>query len=321
MARVDWCDSNSTGGHAAPRGLVVAVVPVFRPDYEVLSNIRALAEQVDRLLVVDDGSPGDSAAILAELKIIPGVELIKLLQNVGIAEALNVGVRQGLMSGASAILTSDQDSLLAADYVMGMRQTHDEIVRQGKSVGVLAAGFQSGGIVRPVLYRDRGDNVTPTLEAIQSGMFIPAQTFQAVGEFDQRLFIDCVDSDFVLRCAALGLPTYLVRSCGISHSLGQTISVGGVRASRSGRDHFAFHPPWRRYYITRNRIMLLVRYTQRFPRWAAISTAGEGLQLLRSLVWGPAKGQQIAAVAIGILDALRGKSGKISNTVSHVLGA
>lgn len=306
----------------APAAPVTAVVAAFRPDDDIFDNVRRVAAQVTRVIVVDDGSGEASDGVFARLDAMDPdrVEIVRRPRNEGIAAALNAGVVSALHGGAARVLTMDQDSRIADDYVDAASRAAERLRRGGRPFAAIAAGMQSGHPVRPVYYRDRGDAITPTLEAIQSGLLIPAETFDAIGLFDESLFIDCVDSDFVARAASRGLPTYLARECTIDHPLGRTIETPGIRSTRSGRRSFAFHPAWRRYYITRNRAVVLVRHGSAKPAWALRSLAGETVQLARCLVFGPEKGRQSAAVALGLVHAALGRRGRLAGPAAAALG-
>lgn len=304
-----------------PDGGISAVVAAYRPDGSIIDNVRRLAEQVGAVIVVDDGSGDASSRVFTALEGLPGkqVEVLHLSENTGIAAALNAGVTRALGNGASAVLTMDQDTAIGNGYIAAATHAIDRLELAGRPFAAIAAGMQSGRVVRPVHFADRGDAITPTLEAIQSGLLIPRATFTTVGMFDESLFIDCVDTDFVIRAAAKGLPTYLARGCSITHPLGEEIETG-IRTTRSGRSAFAFHPPWRRYYISRNRAVMLGRYGLREPVWALVSLAGETVQLLRSLLFGPDKLRQCSAVLLGVIDALLGNRGRLAGPASSLLG-
>lgn len=304
-----------------PQPLVIAVVATHQPDDRVVHNVSVLRRQVERVIVVDDGSGPAAASVLADLGRMTGVSVVQLSENRGIAAALNAGVATARQVKPDALLTLDQDSEVAADYVANAAAALQRLRGGKRRLTMVAAGVQSGATVRPVRFRDRGDQLTPTLEAIQSGLVVPFEVFDRIGEFDESLFIDCVDTDFTLRAAAAGIPTYLARGCAIKHPLGRTIDTGALPVTRSGRRSFAFHPAWRRYYISRNRAIVLIRHGLRRPDWAIAGLAGEAVQLARSLVFGPHKVQQVVAVVVGFADAARGRRGRLGGKLSGFLGA
>ena len=97
---------------------VVAVVVTYRPDVAATTVLlRALAPQVDRVVLVDNGSPPEAVDALRAEVGAAGGELLALGENRGIAAAQNAGLERALALGATAVLLSDQDSVPAPDMV------------------------------------------------------------------------------------------------------------------------------------------------------------------------------------------------------------
>src|SRR5690349_18335653 len=84
-----------------------AVVVTFFPGEDLESNLRAIAAECERVVVVDNGSGED---IGRRLQNVDGVELLALEKNHGVAAALNVGARRAIELGCDWMLTFDQDS-------------------------------------------------------------------------------------------------------------------------------------------------------------------------------------------------------------------
>src|SRR5688500_12021772 len=78
----------SSDDPAAPRR-VDAVVVTFHPGPDVAANLAAIRGQVDRLLIVDNGSTSAALAALEAFARAPGVTLVRNGVNRGIAAALN----------------------------------------------------------------------------------------------------------------------------------------------------------------------------------------------------------------------------------------
>ena len=184
-----------------------AVVSLFNPDDGVLANAAALLGQVDSVVVVDDGSPQDPARILAALGAM-GCKVVRLTENSGIAAALNAGITAALAADTKPdyILTMDQDSLLDPGYVDALLAAAAAAGEAGVPVGMVAPASVRGLPVRrgPVL-----NGIQLGGEPIQSGLLVPVPVLERLGLFQGTLFIDGVDSEFYLRCEAVGLRTVL----------------------------------------------------------------------------------------------------------------
>jgi rhamnosyltransferase len=93
---------------------VAAIVVTFYPRPEHLRSLAKIRAQVDLLIVVDNGS---HASELAQIRIAtqdPGLRLIENGENLGIAAALNQGVRAAQQVGCRWVALFDQDSELTS---------------------------------------------------------------------------------------------------------------------------------------------------------------------------------------------------------------
>ena len=98
------------------RPRLCAVIPTFDPGPYLIRCTAALAEQVDRVFLIDDGSQASFEPLLRDLEA-RGMSLHREPVNRGIASALNRGVRLAMESGFEWVLTFDQDSEASADLV------------------------------------------------------------------------------------------------------------------------------------------------------------------------------------------------------------
>ena len=95
---------------------VWAVISTFRPGASALAAVTSVQEQVDGVIVVDDGSGEASAAALERLRDL-GAHVSASAENLGIAASLNRGIREARARGARHVLTLDQDSEVPAGFV------------------------------------------------------------------------------------------------------------------------------------------------------------------------------------------------------------
>ena len=98
----------------APR--IAAVVVLYNPGDEVISNVASYLEQVEVLYAVDNSerpSPRTAAALGGS----PKVRYLPNNANLGVAGALNTGAEKAIAAGFDLLLTMDQDSRAAPDMV------------------------------------------------------------------------------------------------------------------------------------------------------------------------------------------------------------
>lgn len=270
---------------------VVAVCPVFNPPETTHDALRQISEQVDDVVVVDDGS-GMPVAY-------DWLTVVRLPDNRGIATALNRGVDLALRGGATHVLTIDQDSRFPAGYVAALLECEARARRQGLRPGAVGAA-QFSGLRHKGRFRD---GVLVVQESIQSGTLYPAHALVELGGFDEDLVIDAVDTDASLRLQEAGFDV-CVAPVAFDHALG-----AGRFVSLLGRQVWSSrHPPFRRYYITRNGVVVLRRYGLRHPRWAVVYA--RKLVVATLLAARDQDPQLRAAIRAGFSDGLHGRMGK-----------
>lgn len=289
---------------------VAAVVSLFNPDDGVLANASALLGQVDTVIVVDDGSPEDPSPVLAQLASL-GCTVERLARNSGIAAALNAGIAVALQGSAKPdyILTMDQDSLLDAGYVDTLVAAATTAEAANVPVGMVGPGALLG---LPVRRGGKLNGIQLGGEPIQSGLLIPVSVLERVGLFQDSLFIDGVDSEFYLRCTAVGLRTIVATGAALQHSLGSTSSatILGKEISIGGQAlKIRTAAVWRYYYLFRNRILLARQYAGKFPLWTLKGFLADYRHLAIVTLLAPGRRARLGNVLSGIVDGVRGVSG------------
>lgn len=284
----------------------------------MLDRLAAIADQVDDVVAVDDGSGPVAQAVLEDIAA-AGHTLIRSGSNRGIAAALNAGIRHALAQDADYVLTIDQDSALPADYVAQCLRVFDGTVPATR-IGVVCADRINGAPSLPPRFTPEGFGVVD--EAIQSGFLISAQCLRTCGLFDEGLFIDCVDTEFCLRIGDHGFRIAIARGTDLEHELGWQAPLRpfGIQRHHDGVPMtFEYHGPVRRYFIVRNNIELWLRYRNARPRWVAAAVRREISPGVRHLVGGPHRFKQTLAAMIGTVDGLRRVNGPMRRNVRRLL--
>lgn len=294
-------------------------MPTYRPSPDVRERVRLLSAQVRSVVVVDDGSGPGAEELLATLES-DGHRVVRSERNRGIAAALNAGIAIALDAGADAVLTLDQDTVLDDDYVDVCRDVLARTLPRTR-IAAVCADVINGAPSIPAEWTSEGFGVVR--EAIQSGMVIPRDALTTVGEFDERLVIDLVDSEFCLRARALGFLTVVARGTGIRHELGERVPVtffGRPRLDADGGPRsYEYHTPLRRYYITRNSVDLILRWVRREPRWAASFLRRQLNDLRLAVTAGPHRGRQLLAEVVGGLHGIVRHRGPVGPVLRRML--
>lgn len=287
---------------------VFAVVSTFNPDQSVIENVLQTARQVEKVIIVDDGSSDSSA-----LENIPNrhVNVIKLAQNSGIAYALNTGIESAQAAGADYIVTLDQDSLLGNGYIEACLKIF-ESVSETTRLGLLIPEFINEHQARPPRFSPEGFGLVD--EGIQSGMFIRSECLKEAGHLDNRLFIDCVDTEFSFRVRELGWSIGVCPKTHIIHSIGHTVPLGSLTRTlfrKSSEFQFEQHSPFRNYYIARNNIDLYFRYIFKRPGWVLRTVLIQTKNNALSMACGPKRFSHALAMATGFFHGVLRRRGRI----------
>jgi rhamnosyltransferase len=291
---------------------IIAVVPTFHPDEGAVTRLRLLASQVDRVIVVDDGSGPAADAVLARVRSM-GAVVHRLDHNSGIATALNAGVRMALDDGADFVLNLDQDTELPPRYVeiaLAQFARANPVTR----LGIVCVDAVNGAPALPTWISPEGFGLVP--EAIQTGFVISRECLEVAGLFDERLVIDCVDTEYCLRVRDYGFRIAVAKGTDIRHAIGRRAELrpfGIPMRHRKSRAiaTYQYHSPFRRYYIARNNIDLILRNVRKRPRWVLSVLKREMGGMIVSMVSGPQRIAQVLAILTGTFHGLIRRRGMI----------
>jgi rhamnosyltransferase len=282
--------------------MVSAVVVTYRPDGKVVENLRRLSHQISRIIVVDNGAAGDSVQVVEAVERVAGVELIRNGSNLGIATALNIGIRRALQGGARWVATFDQDSAVTEDYFENLFRAY-EMCPDPQKVGMLVPRGWSEAVAK--VFHPGQPAWGYAVDANTSGSVIKSEVFKVAGFYDDAMFIDYVDIDFCLRLQRHGFKILRALSVVLEHQLGSTHARNLLGFKISYREH----TPWRYYYMMRNRLLVHRRFFFSSPRWALYDVGWFCYGCAKMLLEND-RGQKIRALSMGLIDGLRGKTGR-----------
>lgn len=233
---------------------VLAGIVTYHPDVVLLEkNIRAAAEQADRVVIVDNHS-----ANIQEIENIcraNDVLLVKNQSNQGIAKAMNQIFQVAVERECQWVLTLDQDSVLPEGFVERSRE-----IQKGKpelKIGIIAPRVYD---VNMDFYWKAGHAEYDSYvgACISSGSFIQVKMYQKIGGFDEMLFIDLVDTDFCVRAGLAGYKILVLHNYVLKHSIGS----GKMKKIFGIKIPVMHHSAERKYYMARNRVLYARRYAK-----------------------------------------------------------
>ena len=106
-------DGSIPAGAAGPARFVAAVITTYNCYTSIEQTILAIAKQVDKVIIVDNGSEPETLDAIrgaVERNRLKTCEILPQSRNLGIGAAINIGVRAALAAGAAYILTLDDDT-------------------------------------------------------------------------------------------------------------------------------------------------------------------------------------------------------------------
>ncbi|WP_299996083.1 glycosyltransferase family 2 protein [uncultured Clostridium sp.] len=289
---------------------ICATIITYNCGEGFINTFNSVYNQVKKIVIVDNGSEKTTIDLLERLKKEYPIELILCKENLGIAAALNKGVKYALDNGYDWVMTLDHDSNLKEDMAKKLLEAYYRIgeEKRKKVVSLLPRYIELGLDQERQDARYTNTDIQYVEGGITSGNLVNRKAFEEVGYFDEKLFIDFVDYDFCFRIKEKGLNIVEVANAILYHRIGKT---------KSGRFFFkkvsaTNHSPSRRYYITRNRIYCWKKYkgvvddSIKFDKSCAVKEA------IKILLYEENKLLKMKMIVKGIKDAKRNKFGKIT---------
>ena len=232
---------------------VLACIITYNPDISLFDeNIKALSQQVDRIVVYDNAST-NANEIRKIITKYSNAELYVNDVNEGLPKNYNRALKICKENNFHWLLTMDQDTVIPP-----------EMIRKFMSV----SNISEIAIVSPVLVDTNIESLdevkakTPKEEysyidyCISSASLNRVSILDSLGGFDEKLFIDQVDFDYCRNVTEHGYKVVRVNDTFISHKIGN-----GKIVRLFGKPCIAYnHPPIRKYYFFRNRVYFARKY-------------------------------------------------------------
>jgi rhamnosyltransferase len=281
---------------------VCAIVVTYHPTANMIENIATTRAQAQSV-VVDNGSDADEVASLRQAAETLGFHLIENRENLGIAEALNRGVLWAKENSYQWVVLFDQDSRITDGFIEQMFATwesHPDRERLGSLHPTYIdpeTGMQAD--------MQRTSNGSP-MTSLTSGSMMPMWIFDKVGMFASEYFIDLVDCEYCLRIRAAGYAIADSKQAVLLHVAGspRRIAILGFSFQPT------YHSPVRRYYISRNRMVVYRKYFSLFPRWTLHSIYESLRETIKCFVAEEDRWRNFRNFLLGIWDGLTGRMGK-----------
>ena len=302
---------------------ILAVVVSFNPHCEPLKlSLRELERQGCDCTIIDNGS-----ANLSEIEsLVAGLNSTSLLsqkQNLGLGAAHNIGIKFAANKNYDYVLLLDQDSHVLDNMVANLAKAHQakSLNNQVSAVGATYLNNDNGsesffirfGALKFSRYYCHDKDSDGCIEAdflISSGSLLSIEAIESIGQMDETLFIDHVDTEWFLRAKSKGFKAYGVCDARMQHGLGEETHV----VSFAGRQrNVPQHNAFRYYYIFRNSVLLYKRaYANNLWKWNDVQRLA-----MIAIMFGALKAPRLKNASMmckGLIDGIRGINGPMKDS-------
>jgi rhamnosyltransferase len=298
---------------------VATVTVTFNPDMKLLSaQLRALPEISLKILVDNASKPAIAEKIQDLAARIPNTYLLSNPGNLGLAAAVNLGVRavSELSPVTRFVLMLDQDSEPMANSILTLLEAFQRLEMDGNKVGCVGPVLQDPdtglrhGFHQCTRWRWRrvypaADSTAPIpcVNLNGSGTLMSVALFLQMDGLDESLFIDHVDTEWAFRVISAGYELWGIPNAVFIHRMGQA----SVRFWCLGWRIWPYRSPQRHYYLFRNAIILMRR--QYVPGvWKAWAIGKLILTCIVHFFSDRARLEQIVAMFHGVRDGFLSRS-------------
>lgn len=289
---------------------ISATVVTYNPNHDHIENIKKIALQFEKVFVVDNSEKYNEFINYLN---VDNVFVIKNNTNLGIAAALNFGLKMAKDEGFEFCATFDQDSTIDNDFRNKMEAKLIECLDLDEFTVILAPNFFDRNSKSYAMFSkltkwtcnnfrldSSGEGLVKSSFAITSGSFVCLELFNEIGNYKEEYFIDHVDSEFCLRAQGLGYSIYIAPNVILNHSIGERTKhrLLGVTIKANN------HSPQRRYFIIRNGIAMTVDNLLIFPSHVYLCFARLIHEFLAVVFFEDDKLKKLKAISYGVLDGL-----------------
>ena len=275
-----------------------AVIVSYHPDDRFAARLSRLNEQFPAVFWVDntpEGSDEQKHSPLSRVSYLPQGS------NRGLGTALNSGCRAALKAGFKWVVTFDQDSDIADDF---LRQQVYFCAESDPSTFVLGCNYSDTGNLDSPRFA-AGDLVVKCETVITSGCLMSLIAWSQLGEFRDDYFIDGIDHEICLRGRSKGFAVSRHGRVLMNHRIGE-------RAANY-RIFPYLHSPVRKYYSMRNGVRNIMQYATSEPAWAGRKCITLAWEVVIALLFEPERLKKSRAMFRGFRDGVKGRMGPAPN--------
>jgi rhamnosyltransferase len=231
--------------------VIYSVIVIYNPDEFIEDRIEFLSKESDFLVIVVNQTD-----LFGDFKNkICNADFLILGENIGLAKALNIGIRRCLEDiECKSVVFFDQDSTPSLNSIRILERKLESI----SSVRIASIGLNIVDVKEKYQkynedYISENFNYEEVDVVITSGSLIPVEVLRDVGIMDESLFIDYIDYEWCLRAKSKGYKIIKLTNVNLYHNMGdQLIEIFGIKKPYHNNEK-------RHFYIVRNQLILINR--------------------------------------------------------------
>lgn len=246
-------------------------IVLYNPDLEVLDkNINSLIGQLDCLVLVDNGSK-HIEAVKAKYQNYDHIVWISNEKNEGIAYALNEIMHFAIEHHYEWFLTMDQDSRCDEHLI----EKYFRYAMNLDEIGVFSPFVLNNSKITFAEYQNKVlpnvEKVKDPIDCITSASLVRTKAAEAIGGYNNQLFIDCVDVDFNIRMMETSYKIVRINKAYMFQAMGDGKKVWWISllyklTKKDQLKHLTVTPVYgnkRLYYMSRNSACVQKRYGEK----------------------------------------------------------
>ena len=289
----------------------LAGIIVYDPDANLIKLVDSLVLQnVDVFLYINKRN-SISEMIINTRK----VSIFESPINNGLSKSLNKIIKQFLKLNYKYLFTFDQDSMIDNNYVKSMIDNFEYALKMNKnaicfSPKIIDEKFDNEELIKDNYNKSRNLPIFKEVKfSITSGSVFLKNSFLKVGQMNEQLFIDGVDTDWCERAVLKKLKLYKSNNVFLKHKIGNKyINFFGIKKSYHQLD-------LRVYYIIRNSIYLILFGENRIF-WKTVEFQRTLIRILAYPLLSLKKRKTIFIIILAIKDGFIKNMGKM-NYINH----
>lgn len=290
---------------------VCCIIVTYNIGRDFYKCFNSIYEQVEKVVIVDNGSDEETIGVLNDIeKENDDVIVIYNKDNLGIATALNQGIKYAIENNYQWILTMDNDSESTKNMVQVMMKVYESLELEDKEsvVSIFPSYIEKGyGQYENIKYSDLTNLKYEFIEAeITSGNLVKTKVFKELGLLEDKLFIDLVDVEICLRILKNKFKMIKCEGGILLHSLGNSTKRRVLTKEVAVTNHSTL----RRYYITRNRFEIWKMYKELDCKYLKNSKKDFIKEAATIILFEKNKIEKVKAMVQGINDYRKNKFGK-----------